>query len=42
MWSLNIPNLNNLGQQAVSNNLSFFNTARGMMPSGGGNEPVKQ
>jgi len=42
IWSLNIPNLNNLGQQAISNNLSLLNTARGMMPSGGGNEPVRQ
>jgi hypothetical protein len=41
MWSLNIPDLNNLGQQAFSNNLSLFNTARGMMPPGGGNAPLQ-
>ena len=42
IWNLNMPNMNSLGQQTFGNNLSLFNTARGMMPSGGGNEPVRQ
>lgn len=41
IWNLNIPNMNSLGQQTFSNNLSLFNTARGSMPSGGGNAPLQ-
>jgi hypothetical protein len=41
IWNLNIPNINSLGQQTFGNNLSLFNTARGAMPSGGGNAPLQ-